>query len=476
MANISISPKIGDHRNANFSILNFEEWICSRKLLQMLNRALRCWIGQFITVFNGNKILGFKGPGFEFEKSPYYLFRNVQYVDDCMTVGHDPISIMQQISEDEIKGDTWGLGAGIEKFTIDGMWCWRMRSDKYVKNVAQIVKYLFPEDDQEIKGGEQNHDDPVPVNYKPESDTSDECNPEMTSCFHQFIGILQWSIELNWFDMLTEVSLLSQCQAAPCKGLLKAICFLVNFLSKHPMKGFVFGPTVPVLMNEFSVLMLNWLNFQVSTSKRKIHMTCVNPWANLWSSVPGRLGKHVVISCFVVVNHAGNEVTRRSHTGILIFFLSNTVIIVYSNRQNTVESATFGSKFVTMRVARDLLVALKIKPQSFGIHVFGPENVFSDNDAIHKNISLPESLLIKKHNTINFHICREAVVAKMMREPKQTLTRKKQIPWQKWLHARGSRICLATLYVIVRGKWFLHVETQMTTCGDRLNMHLRATV
>ena len=38
-----------------------------------------------------------------------------------MTVGHDPISIMQQISEDEIKGDTWGLGAGIEKFTIDGM-------------------------------------------------------------------------------------------------------------------------------------------------------------------------------------------------------------------------------------------------------------------------------------------------------------------------------------------------------------------
>ena len=72
-----------------------------------------------------------------------------------------------------------------------------MRSDKYVKNVAQIVKYLFPEDDQEIKGGEQNHDDPVPVNYKPESDTSDECNPEMTSCFHQFIGILQWSIELN---------------------------------------------------------------------------------------------------------------------------------------------------------------------------------------------------------------------------------------------------------------------------------------
>ena len=57
--------------------------------------------------------------------------------------------------------------------------------------------------------------------------------------------------------MLTEVSLLSQCQAAPCKGLLKAICFLVNFLSKHPMKGFVFGPTVPVLMNEFSVLMLN---------------------------------------------------------------------------------------------------------------------------------------------------------------------------------------------------------------------------
>jgi hypothetical protein len=35
--------------------------------------------------------------------------------------------------------------------------------------------------------------------------------------------------------------------------------------------------------------------------------------------MPEPLGKPVDISCFVDANHAGNVITRRSHTGILIF-------------------------------------------------------------------------------------------------------------------------------------------------------------
>ena len=34
--------------------------------------------------------------------------------------------------------------------------------------------------------------------------------------------------------------------------------------------------------------------------------------------MPEPKGKHVTISCFVDVNHAGNVITRQSHTGILI--------------------------------------------------------------------------------------------------------------------------------------------------------------
>jgi len=53
------------------------------------------------------------------------------------------------------------------------------------------------------------------------------------------------------------------------------------------------------------------------------------------------------------------QVTRRSHTGIFIF-VQNALIIQYSKKQNTVESATFGAEMVAMRIARDQTVALRL--------------------------------------------------------------------------------------------------------------------
>jgi hypothetical protein len=45
---------------------------------------------------------------------------------------------------------------------------------------------------------------------------------------------------------------------------------------------------------------------------------------------------HIVFSCFVDANHAGNVITRRSHTGILLF-VQNAPILWFSKKQNTVE-------------------------------------------------------------------------------------------------------------------------------------------
>ena len=78
-----------------------------------------------------------------------------------------------------------------------------------------------------------------------------------------------------------------------------------------------------------------------------------------------------------------------------------------------------------MHIARDLLVALRIKLKCFGIPIQGPANVFCDNEAVYRKTSRPESesTLSKKHNSINYHICREAVAAGIMRVAKEgTLT------------------------------------------------------
>jgi len=46
-------------------------------------------------------------------------------------------------------------------------------------------------------------------------------------------------------------------------------------------------------------------------------------------NMPVLLGNTVIMSCFVDADHAGNKVTRRSHTGFVIL-INNTPITIYS--------------------------------------------------------------------------------------------------------------------------------------------------
>ncbi len=48
----------------------------------------------------------------------------------------------------------------------------------------------------------------------------------------------------------------------------------------------------------------------------------------------------------------------------------------------------------------------------FGVEIDGPANVFCDNHGVVKNVSILESMLMKKHNAINYHAMREARVGK----------------------------------------------------------------
>lgn len=120
------------------------------------------------------------------------------------------------------------------------------------------------------------------------------------------------------------------------------------------------------------------------------------------------------MNVFVDADHAGNKVTHRSHTGILIY-LNCAPIIWYSKAQNTVESSTFGSEFVAMRIAVEMIEALRYKLRMFGIPIEVPANVFCDNKSVVTNSTVPTSSLKKKHNSIAYHRVREAVAASVLR-------------------------------------------------------------
>ena len=70
-------------------------------------------------------------------------------------------------------------------------------------------------------------------------------------------------------------------------------------------------------------------------------------------NAPEPRGLPMQLNMFCDASHATDLVTRRSTTGI-IFFLNGAPIKWYSKRQNTIESSTFGSEFVALKIAMEM--------------------------------------------------------------------------------------------------------------------------
>ena len=130
-------------------------------------------------------------------------------------------------------------------------------------------------------------------------------------------------------------------------------------------------------------------------------------------NAPEPRGKAVQINCFVNADHAGDRITRRSHTGILLY-VNKAPVSWYSKKQTTVESSTFGSEFVALRLASEQIISLRYKLRMFGIPIDGYANVFCDNESVFINASTAESRLKKKHNSICFHKVRECVAGNII--------------------------------------------------------------
>jgi hypothetical protein len=184
------------------------------------------------------------------------------------------------------------------------------------------------------------------------------------------------------------------------------IYYEVSYLNKHDKSHIIFDHADPIY-DPNAFIETDWTEFYGDVKEE------------MPPQMPEPLGSSINMTAFVDANHAGNVVTRRSHTGIIIY-LQNTPIVWHSRRQNsTVETSTFGSEFVALRCARDLIVALRYKLRMFGVPIERPTKVLCDNQGVVKNASIPESVLSKKHNAINYHAVREAVAAKIIQVGKE---------------------------------------------------------
>ena len=216
---------------------------------------------------------------------------------------------------------------------------------------------------------------------------------------------MRWAVELGRIDIHTEVSLLSQHQCLPREGHLDAAYRIFWYLKKADHSRLICDPRDRTFDDRL---------FQGNTDN--------SDWKDFYNYVSEPIPENmplpqdlpVYTTCYIDADHAANEVTRRSHTGILLY-VQNTLIQWFSKRQNTVETSSFGSEFVTLRIGTEMIQSLRYKLRMFGVPIVGPTDVFCDNESITKNASVPESVLNKKHNSICYHRVRDAVASSAQR-------------------------------------------------------------
>ena len=125
-------------------------------------------------------------------------------------------------------------------------------------------------------------------------------------------------------------------------------------------------------------------------------------------NAPAPKGIGFTIRAFADSDHAGDSVTRRSRTGFIVF-LNSAPIFVYSKKQGSCETSSFGSEFIAMKSCCEYIRGLRYKLRMMGIPVDLPAYVFGDNQSVLSNSSKPHSVLKKKSSSIAYHFVREGV-------------------------------------------------------------------
>jgi hypothetical protein len=157
-------------------------------------------------------------------------------------------------------------------------------------------------------------------------------------------------VELGRIDIAVEVSMLASFTSMPRIGHLEAIFHIFAYLNQHNRSKLVFDDTY---MNNETEPKQDWSGFYPDATE-------VLP-----PNAPEPRGKVVEMTAFVDADHAGDMITRRSRTGVLIY-LNKSPIVWYTKKQNSVETSTFGSEFMALKAAVELIKGLRYKLRMLG--------------------------------------------------------------------------------------------------------------
>jgi hypothetical protein len=160
-------------------------------------------------------------------------------------------------------------------------------------------------------------------------------------------------------DQLVAVMSMSCFRLNTCVRHLERLKRVFGYLRKQPDARIRFRTSIPTNEDIFEVPDQDWM-YSVYDSAEVIHDT-----------LPVPHGKPVCLTSFKDANLMHCKVTEKSCTGIL-HMLNQTPIEWFSKRQNTVETATYGSEFVAARQATEQIMDIHYTLRALGVSLDGP--------------------------------------------------------------------------------------------------------
>ena len=327
------------------------------------------------------------------------------YVDNVIAVSMDATKTLREVQHatfryknDVIEEPRNYLGAKIMKKKMNGHHCWTISSQAYVEAAIETFKTSLKSKPWKLPPPLKT---PMSSSYIPELDKTAELEAKEITFYQELIGILRWATELGCVDILHEISILSQYQASPRRGHLLQLLQIFSFLDKNPKLVLYLDPGLP---------RIDYATFR--TNPEDFHEMYRDDTEEMPHRMPPPRGRPVWITAFVDASHGANKVTRKSHSGYIVF-INQAPILWYSKRQQTVESSAFSSEFIALKVCVEALEGLRFKLRMFGVPLprGEPSHCFCDNESVVKNTTNVESTLNKKHSQIAYHFVRWCVAA-----------------------------------------------------------------
>ena len=234
--------------------------------------------------------------------------------------------------------------------------------------------------------------------------------------------------------------MMSRFRAAPREKHLELLTHTYGYLKKFPHGAIRYRTEIPSELMDLEWQQYDWMYTVYGDVKEAIP-----------EDAPSPLGKPVVLSAHVDANLQSCLVTGRAATCVL-HHINGTLFDWYAKRQDTVETATYGSEMVAGRIATDQIIGNRLSLMYLGVPIVGPTHLFGDNRSVVTSSTIPHSQLQKRHNFLAYHRIREAIAAGIMRFYHVTSDKNLADIGTKLLN--GTKLkALTTPLLFMKGRW-----------------------